>query len=40
MTVLEGSSRWFGPDHSRKAIRAGAEQAVLVTRSILTLPIV
>lgn len=39
MTVLEGSSRWFGTDHSRKAIRGGAEHAVLVARSILTLPI-
>ena len=40
MTVLEGSSRWFGSDRpSRRAVDAGAEQAVLVTRRILELPI-
>ncbi|TQR82399.1 TetR/AcrR family transcriptional regulator [Mycobacterium hodleri] len=40
MTVLEGSSRWFGSEHSsRRAVKAGADQAVLVTRRILELPI-
>ena len=39
MTVLEGSTRWFGSDVSPHAVRTGAEQAVLISRQILALPI-
>lgn len=39
MTVIEGATRWFGPDRSEQAIQAGAEQAILLSRQILTLPI-
>jgi AcrR family transcriptional regulator len=39
MTVLEGATRWFGPDSSPAAVRTGADQAVLISRQILALPI-
>ena len=39
MTVLEGATRWFGPDFSPHSVETGAEQAVLICRQILALPI-
>ncbi|KAA0084802.1 TetR/AcrR family transcriptional regulator [Mycolicibacterium sp. P9-64] len=39
MTVLEGSTRWFGQDFSPDAVSTGADQAVLISRQILALPI-
>ncbi|WP_228032596.1 TetR/AcrR family transcriptional regulator [Mycolicibacterium sp. P9-22] len=39
MTVLEGATRWFSGDASPDAVRLGADQAVLISRQLLTLPI-
>ncbi|MEH3143620.1 MAG: TetR/AcrR family transcriptional regulator [Mycobacterium kyogaense] len=39
MTVLEGATRWFGPDTSPAAVRTGADDAVLISRQILSLQI-
>lgn len=39
MTVLEGATRWFGPDFAPEAVRIGADQAVLISRQLLALPI-
>lgn len=38
-TLLEGASRWFGSDVSTDDVRRGADQAVLISRQILALPI-
>ncbi|MBE7191111.1 TetR/AcrR family transcriptional regulator [Gordonia polyisoprenivorans] len=40
MTLLEGSSRWFDTTWTEESLFAGAEQAVLMSRHILALPIV
>jgi AcrR family transcriptional regulator len=39
MTVLEGATRWFGPEVTPDAVRTGADQAVLISRQLLALPI-
>ncbi|MDF2896730.1 MAG: TetR family transcriptional regulator [Rhodococcus erythropolis] len=38
-TLLEGSTRWFGTDPAADDIERGADQAVLMCRQILSLPI-
>lgn len=39
MTVLEGATRWFGPETGPAAVRRGADDAVLISRQILALHI-
>lgn len=39
MTLLEGASRWFDPGSGADTIETGADQAVLLSRQILSLPI-
>ncbi|WP_231476439.1 TetR/AcrR family transcriptional regulator [Rhodococcus sp. UNC23MFCrub1.1] len=38
-TLLEGATRWFGTDGTDDEVRQGADQAVLMSRDILALPI-
>ena len=39
MTVLEGATRWFEAGASPEVVRHGADQAVLICRHLLALPI-
>lgn len=38
-TLLEGSTRWFGTDGTPAEVERGADQAVLMCRQILALPV-
>ncbi|MFC8178827.1 TetR/AcrR family transcriptional regulator [Rhodococcus sp. NPDC057297] len=39
MTLLEGATRWFDLDTSADSVETGAEQALLISRQILSSPV-